>query len=301
MFGTLVPASVKNLHSQKSATDANDEFYEKLLEPPQFLTVHRVFQGLMFLVFFGPFKILAAAGTFVLWLVVLNILPFLRRFCKWDMEFKTLAHSISRHFLRLFLLSIGIVKINVEGTLGEQARIFASNSVCVLDYLVHFCLGPVTFVKKTDETGSEQLLVGNVFDTFRIKPKKGKAHYQIEKAASDPSFFPLLVFPEGTATNGDAILRFEDDAFHNEYQFQPVAIQYFMALTPRGFNSLQFDRSELLQFILRVMCVPFMTVTVTYLNADIPKMESSPEAKAKWCQLKIANHLGCLAITQGAE
>lgn len=301
MFGTLVPGSVKDLHDQQSATDANKEFYTKLLQPPHFLTVHRVFQSVMFLVFLGPFKLLAGLVTFALWMVVIRVLPLLRCLVKWDIEFKTLAHSISRHFLRLFLMAIGVVKIRVEGTIREQARLYASNSVCLLDYLVHFCTTPVTFVKKSDEHGAENLLVGEVFDIFRIKRKKGNADYQIKKAVSDPSFFPLLVFPEGTATNGDAILSFESDAFHSDYEFQPVAIQYFLALTPRGFNSLYFDSGAVLDFLIRILCVPFMTVTVSYLPTDISKTERTAESKALACQLKIANHIGSLAITQGAK
>ena len=316
MLGTYVPCSVDSLKNQDSSTDVNDKFYNSLIEPPKFLPVHRMFQTFMFVAFCGPVKLFLGALAFLLWMLVLGLLPFLRYFAKSDLQFKTAAHSIARHFIRLFLLCIGVVKIDVDGEVSRDTRILASNSVCILDFLVHFCCAPVTIVKKNAEPGFERMLIGSVFDAFKIKPKKRKACYQIANAASDPSFFPLLVFPEGITTNGDGILGFQPDAFNSDYTKQPVAIQYFMALTPRGFNSLRSNspngltlswNRSLVDLIFRLLAIPYITAKVGYLSPEELKSEpigshANPDAtaaaKSDICQLKIANYLGSLAVLQ---
>lgn len=296
VFGTFVPRSARRSNKQNDTTDVDDEFYASLFEKPNFLPIHRVWQVLSFFIFFGPIKVFLAAITALLWAGVMSVLPMARKFFKTDIEFKRWSHSIMRQIVRLFLMFLGVIRIDIEGDPTDCTRIFASNSVTILDYLIHFCSTPITIVSENKEDlDIEKIIAGQVFDVFKLKAKKNVCH-QIANAVSDPSYAPLLVFPESTMTNGDAVLAFRDSLFQNDYPAQPVAIQYFMGLTPRGFNSLHFDIQKWFYCVLQFLAIPFITVKLTYLH-EIKNVEDAT-LKAKMAQMNIAHTLGSLAISR---
>jgi lysophosphatidylcholine acyltransferase/lyso-PAF acetyltransferase len=49
---------------------------------------------------------------------------------------------------------------------------------------------------------------------------------QIIARARDPRFGRVLIFPEGTCGNGEAVLQFKPGAFAPGLPVQPVAVQY---------------------------------------------------------------------------
>jgi hypothetical protein len=269
--------------------------------------VHRVFQVLCFVLCFGLVKFGAATITVILWMFVLAVLPLFRRFFGDPLAFKIWAHSVSRHFVRMLLLALGVVWIEIAGAPDPNARIYASNSLCFLDYLVHFFAAPITIVTKSVVPGYERFLVGSVFDACPLdrphKRQKGPARlrYRVNDAASDPRFFPLLLFPEGAPTTGDAIIRFDPECFPTDYAVQPVALQYCLALTPRGFNSLHAGRSSVAAVLFRILSVPWITATVAYVRADAPKARGDGEEGAAACQLAVANYIGVRAVAKGVR
>jgi hypothetical protein len=191
------------------------------------------------------------------------------------------------------------------GKKSPSARIYVSNSLSIFDYFVYFCCAPITVLWKDTHHGLERSLLQKFFDAFPLRQGRKRTCHQIANVASDPSFFPLLVFPEGATTNGDAILSFEKDCFLNDYEVQPVAIQYYLGLTLPGFTSLKLEDKSLgiLRLIWRILSVPFIFCQVTYLNH--PQLKTTPqgpgaaEAKAELCQLSLANHLQVLAVRRG--
>jgi hypothetical protein len=303
--GTLVPPSSKRFTAQRSPIDCPDDFLANVLAPPEFVPIHRAFQFSSFILFLGLVKLCVALIVFALWVGVLAILPLFRRFFADPLAFKIWARSVARHFVRIFLLALGVIRINVCGEPSRNARIYASNSLCFLDYLVHFVVAPITIVTKSMVPGYERFLVGSVFDSCPLdcpekrKRSRGRLRYRVNDAASDPSYFPLLLFPEGATTTGDAVIQFDPELFPTDYAVQPVALQYCLALTPRGFNSLHGGESSVFGVVYRVLCVPWITVTVGYVGIETPKGEGDGGKGAIACQLALANHIGVRAVAKG--
>lgn len=310
MYSTTIPSSQQSLKNQNSPTDVNDEFFQKLFEPPNFLPIHRIFQIVCFFIFLGPIKLVLSLISFFLLFFVINFLPFFKIFFSTNLGFKKWAHSIVRHFIRLFLLCLGVLRIKIDGDIDHEVRFYVSNHLSILDYLIHFYNTPLTIIKASDiyeapnsfqsflsSLQLERIFLGSTFDVFKLKPKKRGAAYQIAKCSSDPSFFPLLVFPEGYPTNGNAIAGFLSEYFETEYPYQPAAFQYNIFFTPRGFNSMY--SGSILDFIFRILSAPFITCSITYLKkANTKNVAYKPAEIAEICQIKIANELGALAVTK---
>jgi hypothetical protein len=304
VWGVRIPASSPNFRAQRSASDCTDEFFQFLFRAPSFVPIHRAFQFAAFVVFLGVLKAFLGLVTFVVLAVAVAVLPLFKGLFATPAGFKRWAYSILRHLVRVFLLSVGVVGITIEGGPGERSRVLASNSVCLLDYLVHFYAAPITFVTDLNVPG---LLLGSALDVFRfdLRPRKGRRQspkYQIRDCALDPGYDPLLLFPEGAATNGAAVVRFANEFFrkcaHNRYDVQPVAIQYCIALTPAGFNTLAGH--SVFALLPRILAAPWISVTISYLAAETPKTgDKDGTVYADNCQLAVANRLGTRAVTRG--
>ena len=308
MFATSIPISQQSFKDQDSTTDVNDDFFQKLFEPPNFLPIHRIFQIFCFFIFFGPVKFIFSLISFILLVFIINVLPLFQRFFSTKLAFKIWAHSIVRYFIRLFLLCLGIFRIKVDGDIDSEVRFFVSNHISILDYLIHFFNTPLTFIESCNiyETSYsahsylftfQRIIFGDIFDIFKLKPKKRGLAYQITKCSSDPSFFPLLIFPEGCPTNGNAIVGFSSEYFETEYPYQPVALQYNLFFTPRGFNSLY--SGNFFGFMFRILSTPFITCSLNYLKRINRKNVVYKSAEiAELCQLKISNEIGVLAVSK---
>jgi hypothetical protein len=306
-WGTVIPRPRLHFENETEATDVNDKFLGNVIGRPSFVAFHFLVQFFQFVVSFGPIKLFFGILAFLVWIVVMSVLPL----CKWlftsPMGFKNWSQEVSRILMRFLLFCIGFVQIDIVGKKSGSARIYVSNSLSVVDYLVYFCCSPITILWKETHCGLERALMERFFGAFPIRQGKKKICHEIANVASDPSFFPLMVFPEGTNTNGDAILSFGKDYFLNDYEIQPVAIQYYLGLTLPGFTSLKLGDKLMgaLGLIWRILSVPFIFCQVTYLNH--PQLKAAPQGpgaaqtKSVLCQLSLANHLQILAVRREYE
>ncbi|EAX96342.1 hypothetical protein TVAG_066390 [Trichomonas vaginalis G3] len=128
---------------------------------------------------------------------------------------------------------------------------------------------------------------------------------QLEYVASDPSYHPILHFPEDRPTNGNSILSFKTPAFGTDYYVQISSISYFMGFTFQGFNTVASTDDFNVYLFLRLLAMPFITCQIDFLQPRISKTELpdqiSASKKAEDAQLQIANGLGVLAISRGVS
>jgi len=299
VFGVIIPYDNPNLHDQKELSDVNDDFFQKVFDS-SFLLIHRIFQTICFFVFFGPIKLFASVIVCILWWITMRVLNLFSKLFRTQLQFKLFAHSIMRHFCRFLLFTLGIVNIQIDGKIDKHSRIVLSNHLSVFDFLVQFCVSPVTIVKKSDAPGIESRIFGPIFDVFYLKQKKKVSPSdQLSNLASDPSYLPILLYPEDIATNGSAIMKFRTAAFFCQYQVQATSIQYKLCLTPKGFNSMYCKNVFSFQYLLQILSVPFIQCKLKYhpvLTDKNEDEEKDPIMEATKCQLTIANELGSLAI-----
>lgn len=301
--GTTIPCRSEKLTHQIQQTDVNDDFFNSLFEPPKYISIHRAFQILCFIIFLGPFKIICSCVLALIWMVTIYILPLFEGIFKTTFEFKTWCHKIMRSILRALLFTLGIVRIDIEGKPQDDTRFLISNHLSIFDFAIHFCSTGYTVIKKANEPGMESLILGSAIDVFYLKHKKRVSpSEQLQNLASDPSFLPILLFPEDSPTNGNAVLAFRTAAFYSEYVIQPVSISYSLGLTPSGFNTIASGDSFSFGLLMRVVSTPFITARLKYLPVDRVKEASVDAAhQAEACQLRIANDLGALAISRSGK
>ena len=185
----------------------------------------------------------------------------------------------------------------------------------ILNFFLFFYAKPITLVKKAEHPSWETFLTGSVFDIFYLKQRKSiSPSEQLANLASDPSFLPILLFPEDKPTNGRAILPFRTAAYYTSYGVQSATIKYFLGLTPPGFNTITSKDTISFGLLWRIFSSPFITCTIKIMDEQVFKTESISEEEkddnnnpnkkknqpaqfALQSQLRIANDLGVIAIS----
>jgi len=96
---------------------------------------------------------------------------------------------------------------------------------------------------------------------------------------------PLLIFPEGTVTNGKFLLNFKKGAFYSLKPLKPVIIN---SVLNENFH-LSIGCTGIFVHLLRTLCYLYHNVTITELPIMVPTdymyenySKSHPEVKDKW-------------------
>ena len=145
------------------------------------------------------------------------------------------GHSLSARlpFLvsRATLALLGI-RLAAKGRLDEHAGIVVANHATWLDIFTLNALGPVTFVSKDDVAGWPGIgLLARATGTLFIArdPRQARAQ-QAMVLARLAAGQRLVLFPEGTSTDGQRVLPFKPTLFAAAMaagaQVQPVSIGY---------------------------------------------------------------------------
>ncbi|KAI4339050.1 hypothetical protein MLD38_024034 [Melastoma candidum] len=140
---------------------------------------------------------------------------------------------VTRLCARLILFSFGYQWIARKGkpATRETAPIVVSNHVSFIDPIFYFYELFPTMV--ASESHDAMPLVGTIIRAMqviyvnRFDPSSRKnAINEIKRKASCDSFPRVLLFPEGTTSNGRAIISFQLGAFIPGYCIQPVVVRY---------------------------------------------------------------------------
>ncbi|OHS95906.1 Acyltransferase family protein [Tritrichomonas foetus] len=298
---TECPSHNPDLHDQKELSYLNDKEFLNLFEPvhPSFpMKIYRLF---CFILFLGPLKMVLCAFFFFVFFVTVSILPIFRRFFKTTRDFKTWAFFVCRPIVRLALFFFGIVKINIRGQIHEYSRTIVSNHLSLVEalllleqfpvaYLAASYLSKISFVARTAQ----------VFDiVFVDRAKRSNITQQLIDIANDPMLLPVVVFPEGKVTNGDALVGFRSGAYISETMVQPLAIRYRMWLTPKTMATVAWNENNFKFYLYQFFSIPFMTVDIDCLEPLTWKgTTKSPQERAVESELQIANALGVLACSR---
>ena len=196
--------------------------------------------------------------------------------------------SASRFLSRIALLILGI-RVTLHGNRASRsdAPCMASNHISFLDVIGFLSTG-CSFVAK--ESVRELRLVGRVasaigciFVARDSSESRASARLEIKhKLESGQQKDQLVIFPEGTITNGDGLLEFRRGGFEACLPVQPVRLEY---------SNLQVSLALLSPFELLcfLCCLQSSEMHMHYL----PVIQSdSAEALAAKCRYSIANAEG---------
>jgi lysophosphatidylcholine acyltransferase/lyso-PAF acetyltransferase len=143
-------------------------------------------------------------------------------------------------------------------------------------------------------------LLANVFYfVFVNRSEGGAVSKQLQNIANDPSVLPVVIFPEGKVTNGDALVGFRSGAYISPTLVQPVAVRFRMWLTPKSMATVAWNECNFKYYLYQLMSIPFLTVDLDVLPPITWKgSDKTPQERACESELQIANHLGVIACSR---
>jgi 1-acyl-sn-glycerol-3-phosphate acyltransferase len=124
---------------------------------------------------------------------------------------------------------------------------------------------------------------------------------QISESIDDLTKKPLVIYPEGTMTNGTLLLKFRTGAFLTKQPIQAFAVRYWQTLVPKGWNTNAYTEPNFLLYFFGLLSLPPSVVTVELLPVIYPKEGETPDQLATRVQLAVANALKVKAVTRSSS
>ena len=300
-FYSEVPSNHSDLHNQTKQSDVTDEEFQELFKiPPYKGTFNQIVRFVSYIVFLGPIRCFLAIFFLFVYFLLTCIVPHFKKFFKSEKEFKIKAHKFMRPVIRTVLFFSGIAWINKKGKIDPEARVFVCNHITMIDIVNVLYWIPYSIVANSGLKGNIFIeKTADVFDVvFVDRSTHQNATQQITNAAEDPLRLPIVVFPEGKISNGDALLDFRTGAFVSGQPVQPITLRYRPWFHLKDAMTPSWLHDTMLEYMYQLWSVPFMTLDVHFLPTIHKKGESTPKERAIQAQLEMANDLGTKAINR---
>jgi 1-acyl-sn-glycerol-3-phosphate acyltransferase len=211
--------------------------------------------------------LIVLACTFWCWLVLLGRQPedqlgTVRR---------RLAVPVVQVGARLLLLTLGFWWIPVKGERDLGARVLVANHSTLVDVLVLLWQVGPSFLSK--QSVLDAPLFGTICKALQVvgvdrvsNEDKGRSKALMTRLIQDRSGPPLLIFPEGTTTRCDTMIRFKPGAFALGAPVQPILLHWRYGLFDPANTALTPPLPWLLQMLTQV----YQTVSLELLPAVHP-------------------------------
>lgn len=295
------PTDHPELHNQTELSDMSDKEFMSLFEPLHPSIPIRIYRFLCFILFFGPFKMLFCVLFFFIYFVVVTILPIFRPRFKTNRDFKGWAFGVCKPIVRMAIFFMGIVRIDVKGEPHPDTRTYVANHLSLVETLLILHQFPICYLAAAYLKNSTFVLHHEkVFDlVFVDRSKHQNISQQIQDIQNDPMLLPVVVFPEGKVTNGEALVGFRSGAYLSPTLVQPIAIRYKMWLTHPQMSTVAWNEDNIPLYLYQMFAIPFMTVELNVLTPINWKgSDKTANEKAAESELQIANALGTLACSR---
>jgi len=186
---------------------------------------------------------------------------------------------------RLLLWCFGFWWISIDRKKFHNATpsVIVANHTALMDamFMVWF-YAPMAVaklgVKHIPIAGGLAIAVQTIFVDRKNAEAKQKVLQDIkERTAEGTKFPPLLIFPEGTCTNGKVLVQFKKGPFTAQRPVQPVILKYgstYLELCACGDN----DRVGMAVAFLLMMLQPFNTLKATLMPEYKPTTEEKEDA-----------------------
>ncbi|KAG6748027.1 hypothetical protein POTOM_047922 [Populus tomentosa] len=202
---------------------------------------------------------------------------------------------VTRGCTRCILFSFGYHWIKRKGKLAprEIAPIVVSNHVSYIDPIFYFFEFFPTIVAA--ESHDSMPFVGTIIRAMqviyvnRFSPSSRKlAVNEIKRKASCGRFPRVLLFPEGTTTNGKVLISFQLGAFIPGYAVQPVIVRYPHVHFDQSWGNVSLG---MLMFRMFTQFHNFMEVEYLPIVSPLDNCKENPSHFAKRTSHAIASAL----------
>ena len=227
----------------------------------------------------GYRTVLLIGLLFYAWLLVLVTAGF------WRPGNKTTRRA-KRHWCRCALIVLG-VRVSRNGTATPSPALWVSNHISWLDILVLSAEQPLVFLSKREVgnwpiVGTLARAVGTQF-IDRGAGQTAQVNDQISQCLREG--ISVIIFPEGTTTDGTTCRRFYPQLFHAPLlslsPVQPVTLRYGSAAGEPDTRVAFIDDMALQTHLWERLAVARTPVSLTYA----PAISTSPElSRLELCQ-----------------
>eukprot|EP00741_Cyanophora_paradoxa_P004648 tig00000821_g4511.t1 len=210
---------------------------------------------------------------------------------------------LGRYFARICLFGFGFYKIERRGTPtkpavgkdGTPAVVMVSNHMSYLDILVHMAHSMPSFIAKADVRNIPMVglcaqAMQCAFTEREAAKRAGVSDLVVQRQnANAADFPPLCIYPEGTTTNGDFLVRFSTGAFRAGKPVQVLCLRYpYQKFCPA------WESMDIHLHLFRMLTQVRNYVEVTFLPVYTPSEEErkEPQLYASNVRLVMADHLG---------
>lgn len=190
------------------------------------------------------------------------------------------------------LLHILAIRLTVHGTPHAGGHVIVANHVSWLDIFVLLASEPTRFVAKSEiRDWPVAGWLANALGTFYIRRGKGASGPLVERLVPYlRQGGTVVIFPEGTTSDGQQILPFHARLFaavvESGVVVQPAALRY--GLTDEGLNVAPFvGEDDLLSHLRRLLALSSLNAELHYAPALMPDSEVSREQWAARTQRNV--------------
>jgi len=291
----MLSGSSDNLDEIASAFERSDPSW----------TPYEIVKTFICAVFLLPFRLCVVICGAVLYYIIVRVAAI--RLSQESLLKKPL-HKYRRKLInsgriigRIVLFGLGFWKIKVKGTNSvyaadgkEKANLYIVNHTSWVDILALMCTTnniPSFVAKKSIETVPLFGFDSRVWQCIyvdRLSHREGTGAL-LKERATDYGMPEVVVFPEGTTSNGKQLIRFHTGGFLSGLPVKPVVLRY-----PHKHFSPAWESISAVQHIFRLMTQFSNHLEVTFLPVYIPSPaeKSNPELYSRRVQKLMADALG---------
>lgn len=180
-----------------------------------------------------------------------------------------------RVLLRCVLFACGYYYIKVEGRVDKRARVFVCNHGSNTDaFVLAAILGDViplgkAEVARTPFMGSLIKLQQSILVDRTLPDSRSQSLKEMVRRSTSPAGWPpILLFPEGTRTNGSALITFKRGAFScGAVGVQPITLNYPFRQLNNSTCSVVVNE---LQQTFALLCEVYNNAEMTILPVHLP-------------------------------
>lgn len=169
-------------------------------------------------------------------------------------------------FCRLLLFILGFYWISVKGKRDPRARVMICNHTTMIDVVVLLYIVAPSFLSKASVL--QVPLIGTICESMQVigvdranAKDKERTRQIMKDHVSLKNSPPLLVFPEGTTSRYDTVLRFKPGAFEFGLPVQPMLLHWRWNFTDPSSTATTSVKS----WALQILCQFYHYVEVEFL------------------------------------
>ena len=187
---------------------------------------------------------------------------------------------------RAILWTLGVWWVSVDRQPGSarsarERPVVVANHTALLDAMfMNWFIAPMAVgkaaVKHIPIAGAVAVALQTIFVNRKDPNSKHKVLATIKRRTRDPRFPSLMIYPEGTCTNGKCLVQFKKGPFTAAKPVQPIVLRYhssYLNVAACGDN----NGNMFVSFLL-MMCQPYVHLKATMMPVYTPSAAEKADA-----------------------